>query len=147
MHEIVATRTHCGYRRVRVMLEREGWPVGRNVVYRPYHEKGLVLRTKRSRRRKMAVHREHDAARSGRTRRGAWTSSMDRRREIPDADRRRGRVVDLWAYHHNARIYFSRPGKPANNAYIETFNGSPRDECLNIQWFWSIAQARRLIEA
>jgi transposase InsO family protein len=34
-------------------------------------------------------------------------------------------------------------GKPRDNVYIETFNGSPRDECLNIHWFRSIAEARR----
>lgn len=46
MHEIVATRIRYGYRRVHVMLKREGWSVGRNVVYRLYREEGLVLRTK-----------------------------------------------------------------------------------------------------
>ena len=58
-----------------------------------------------------------------------------------------GRLVDLWAYHHSVRIDFSRPGKPTDNAFIETFNGSFRDECLNIHWFASISEARRLIEA
>jgi hypothetical protein len=53
MHEIVATRIRYGYRRVHVMLKREGWGVGRNVVYRLYREEGLVLRTKQPRRRKM----------------------------------------------------------------------------------------------
>lgn len=58
MHEIVATRIRYGYRRVHVMLKREGWQVGRNVVYRLYREEGLVSRTKQPRRRKMVVHRE-----------------------------------------------------------------------------------------
>jgi len=44
-------------------------------------------------------------------------------------------------------IDFSRPGKPTDNAYIETFNGTLRDECLNINWFQTLAEARRLIEA
>src|SRR3546814_18064805 len=57
------------------------------------------------------------------------------------------RLVDLWAYHHRVRIDFSRPGKPTDNAYIESFNGSFRDECLNLHWFASIPEARRLIEA
>jgi putative transposase len=57
-----------------------------------------------------------------------------------------GHLVDLWAYHHKVRIDFSRPGKPTNNAFIETFNGSLRDECLNIHWFETLAEARRLIE-
>lgn len=55
--------------------------------------------------------------------------------------------LDLWAYHHGVRIDFSRPGKPTDNAYIETFNGSLRDECLNVHWFETIGQARQLIEA
>ncbi|GAA4488473.1 hypothetical protein GCM10023157_36540 [Gluconacetobacter asukensis] len=42
---------------------------------------------------------------------------------------------------------FSRPGKPTDNAYIETFNGKLRDECLNLHWFGSIAEAQRQIEA
>jgi putative transposase len=58
-----------------------------------------------------------------------------------------GHLVDLWAYHHQVRLDFSRPGKPTDNAYIETFNGSLRDECLNLHWFETLAEARQLIEA
>ena len=58
MHEIVATRIRYGYRRVHVMLRREGWSLGRNLVYRLYREEGLALRRKQPRRRKMVVHRE-----------------------------------------------------------------------------------------
>jgi putative transposase len=58
MREIVQTRIRYGYRRVQVMLRREGWAVGKNLVYRLYREEGLALRSKRPRRRKMVVHRE-----------------------------------------------------------------------------------------
>jgi hypothetical protein len=58
-----------------------------------------------------------------------------------------GRLVDLEAYHHGVRIDFSRPGKPTDNAYIETSYGSFRDECLNLHWFAAIGEARRVIEA
>jgi putative transposase len=58
MHEIVRTRVRYGYRRVHILLKREGWTVGRNIVYRLYREEGLALRSKRPRRRKMVVHRE-----------------------------------------------------------------------------------------
>lgn len=58
-----------------------------------------------------------------------------------------GQLIDLWAYHHGTWIDFSRPGKPTDNAFIETFNGTLRDECLNIHWFGSINEAKRLIEA
>lgn len=56
-------------------------------------------------------------------------------------------LVDLWAYHHGTKIDFSRPGKPTDNAFIETFNGSFRDEGLNLHWFKSIDEAGALIEA
>lgn len=58
-----------------------------------------------------------------------------------------GRLVDLWAYHHQVRIDFSRPGKPTDNSFIETFNGSLRDECLNVHWFESLEDAKASIEA
>ena len=76
MHEIVATRIRYGYRRVHVMLRREGWEVGRNVVYRLYREEGLTLRTKQPRRRKMIVHRQARCRLNVRMRPGAWTLSM-----------------------------------------------------------------------
>jgi putative transposase len=58
-----------------------------------------------------------------------------------------GHLVDLWAHHHQVRLDFSRPGKPTDNAYIEAFNGSLRDECLNLHWFETLAEACQLIEA
>lgn len=45
------------------------------------------------------------------------------------------------------QLSFIRPGKPNENAYIESFNGKFRDECLNEHWFVTMAQARRVIEA
>ena len=57
-----------------------------------------------------------------------------------------GRVMDLWAYHHKVRIDFSRPGKPTDNGHVETFNGSLRDECLNVHWFESLADAKAIVE-
>ena len=45
------------------------------------------------------------------------------------------------------RLSFIRPGKPNENAYIESFNGKFRDECLNEHWFPSITDARSVIEA
>jgi putative transposase len=44
------------------------------------------------------------------------------------------RVFDLWANHCGVTIDFSRPGKPTDNCFIETFNRSFRDECLNVHW-------------
>ena len=196
MHEIVHTRMRYGYRRVHIMLKREGWTVGRNVVYRLYREEGLALRSKRPRRRKMVVQREarcrpkrpneawsldfvHDALSNGQKFRALTVvdvfsreglaievgqrlrgehvvevlNRLVRERGAPQylfADNGAeftGHLVDLWAYHHGTRIDFSRPGKPTDNAFIETFNGTLRDECLNLHWFETIAEARMLIEA
>ena len=174
-----------------IILKREGWSVGGNLVYRLYREEGLTLRTKRPRRRKMVVHREarcqpkqpneawsldfiHDELSNGKkfraltvvdifTREGLAIevghylrgenvvdvpNKLVRRRGAPTylfADNGAeftGQLVDLWAYHHGTRIDFSRPGKPTDNAFIETFNGSLRDECLNLHWFESLAEAQ-----
>ena len=57
-----------------------------------------------------------------------------------------GQVLDAWAYQSNVTLSFIRPGKPNENAYIESFNGKFRDECLNELWFITMAQARRTIE-
>jgi putative transposase len=48
------------------------------------------------------------------------------------------KVLDLWAYQAKVTLGFSRHGKPTGNAYIESFNGSFRDECLSINWFLSM---------
>ena len=58
-----------------------------------------------------------------------------------------GQVLDQWAYQTGVELSFIRPGKPNENAYIESFNGKFRDECLNEHWFLSLAHARRIIEA
>lgn len=50
--------------------------------------------------------------------------------------------LDKWAYEHGVTMDFSRPGKPTDNPYIESFNGSLRDECLNIHWFLSLEDAQ-----
>ena len=44
--------------------------------------------------------------------------------------------LDRWAYEKNVELEFSRPGKPTDNALIESFNGSLRDECLSVNWFF-----------
>jgi putative transposase len=56
------------------------------------------------------------------------------------------RVFDKWAYEHQVTLDFSRPGRPTDNPFIESFNGSFRDECLNIHWLLSLADAREKIE-
>lgn len=58
-----------------------------------------------------------------------------------------GRLLDMWAHHYRAKIDFSRPGKPTDNCHIETFNGSFRDECLNLHWFETLGEAKAIVEA
>jgi len=196
MREIARTRVRYGYRRVHVLLKREGWRVSRNRVYRIYAEEQLQLRSKLPRRRKMVVSRRErcvptrsnevwsldfvadQLADGSRLRaltvvdvfsREALAIEVGKRLRAEDvvsvlnrlvAQRRAprflfadngsefsGRLLDMWAYHYKVQIDFSRPGKPTDNSFIETFNGSLRDECLNLHWFESLAEAKREIEA
>lgn len=196
MHELAQVRIRYGYRRIHVLLRREGWEHGRSQTYRLYTEERLQLRSKLPKRRKMVVQRNQRAVPIAVD--DAWTMdfvadelangmkfraltvvdvftrealaievgqrlrgedvvrTLDR---ILQAGRRpkylfvdngsefSGRLLDLWAYRHKVRIDFSRPGKPTDNGHVETFNGSLRDECLNVHWFASMAEARASIEA
>jgi putative transposase len=55
-------------------------------------------------------------------------------------------ALDNWAYQRGVKLTFIRPGKPVENAYIESFNGRFRDECLNENWFLTLEHARGIIE-
>jgi putative transposase len=196
MRELAQARVRCEYRRVHVLLRREGWNLGKDQAYRVYCEESLQLRSKRPRRRKMAVARRERYVPKRPNQ--AW--SLDfvadqlvdgtkiriltvvdvytrealctrvgwqlRGEHVVDACNRlvatrgapvqifvdngsefSGRLLDLWAYHHHVQIDFSRPGKPTDNCFIETFNGSLRDECLNVHWFETLDDAVEKIEA
>jgi putative transposase len=56
-------------------------------------------------------------------------------------------TLDRFAYDHGVTLDYSRPGKPTDNPFIESFNGSLRDECLNTHWFLSLEDAREKIES
>lgn len=61
------------------------------------------------------------------------------------------RKLDEWAYRNKVKLHPAQrapvePGKPTQNGHIESFNGKLRDECLNMEWFVSLQEARRLIE-
>ena len=196
LKELAQVRLRWGYRRLHVLLKREGFQLGVNQTYRWYRLEELQLRSWRKKRSKTTVPRQ---ARMQPVRvNDAW--SMDfvtdqladgtkiRLLTIIDIHSREslaivvghrlrsedvvaalnhivqmrsapkclfvdngsefsGQLLDLWAYHHKAKIDFSRPGKPTDNCYIETFNGSLRDECLNVHWFTSLAEARTVVEA
>jgi putative transposase len=57
-----------------------------------------------------------------------------------------GQALEVWAYEHSVELDFIDPGKPMQNGYLESFNGKFRDECLNMHWFRSLADARQTIE-
>lgn len=195
MRELAQVRIRYGYRRLHVLLRREGWTLGKDQAYL-YTEESLQLRSKRPHRRKMAVARREryvpkrpnqawsmdfvaDQLVDG-TRFRALTiidvytrEALDivvgqrlRAEHVVEACNRlvatrgsparifvdngsefSGRIFDLWAYHRKAAIDFNRPGKPTDNCFVETFNGSFRDECLNVHWFETIDEARAKIEA
>jgi putative transposase len=58
-----------------------------------------------------------------------------------------GQMMDLWTYCNGVKIDFSRPEKPTDNAFCESFNGTFRSECMDTNWFQSLAEAKQLIEA
>ncbi len=57
-----------------------------------------------------------------------------------------GKALDRWAYEHRVKLEFIQPGKPTQNAFVESFNGTVRNECFNENWFLSLDDARRTIE-
>ncbi len=57
-----------------------------------------------------------------------------------------GRAMLTWAHQHDVTLRLIEPGKPNQNAYIESFNGRLRDECLNEHWFMNLAHAQAIIE-
>jgi putative transposase len=56
------------------------------------------------------------------------------------------KAMDLWAYRNGVHLDFIRPGKPVENGYIESFNGKLRDECLNVEIFFTVTDARAKLE-
>lgn len=196
MRDIARTRVRYGYRRIHVLLRRDGWKVGKDQMYRLYREEQLQLRSKLPKRRKMVVtrrerfrpsvanevwsldfvsdqladgtrfraltivdvfSREALAIEVGHRLRGEHVvdalNRLSAQRGVPkylfvdNGSEFSGQLLDLWAYHSKARIDFSRPGKPTDNCFVETFNGSLRDECLNVHWFESVEDAKAIIEA
>ena len=182
--EITATRVRYGYRRVHVLLRREGRPMNAKRIYRLYKELGLQIRNKTPRRRvkenlrqdrREAVHSNdvravdfgHDQMATGHKIRvltavdtfSRFSPAVDPRFSYRGEDAvatleracRSGsefisRDLDLWAYQRGVELDFSRPGKPTDNAFIESFNGKFRSECLNAPWFLTLDEARLKME-
>ncbi len=195
IREIAQTRVRYGYRKIRVLLKREGWKVGKKLVYRLYREEGLTLRHKPRRKRRAAMHRRErfrptapnqvwsldfvaDQLADGRRFRALTILDIFTRESLAievgqklkgedvvgalnQIRQKRGtpkllfcdngseftsQMMDLWAYHNQVQIDFSRPGKPTDNAYVESFNGTLRAECLDVHWFATLTEAKQVIE-
>jgi putative transposase len=191
IREIARSRVRYGYRKILVLLRREGWQVGKHLVYRLYQEEGLALKKRPQRRKKAVRHREERFV--ARAPDQAWSQDFvagqlkDGRRfraltivdvfiresvaievgqslrgedvvrtlnklkhegRVPkllfcdNGSEFAGHAMDLWAYQNGVKIDFSRPGKPTANALVESFNGTFRDECLNVHWFETLAEAK-----
>jgi putative transposase len=195
IRDIASTRVRYGYRRIYVLLRREGWKVNHKRVHRLYRLEGLNLRIQGKKKRIRTLQRPDapkatkmneswsmdfvsDALYNGRRFRAltivdnfsreclaieadqgirgeqvvAVLEELKHSRGLPDVIRVDNgsefisKAMDRWAYSNRVKLSFSRPGKPVDNAFIESFNGSFRDECLNVNWFLSIEDAREKIE-
>lgn len=189
-----AVRARFGYRRLHILLEREGLVVNHKRVHRIYRAAGLQVR-RRHRKRLTRAERIPLPVPDQRLARWSMDFTVDtladgrgfRTLNIVDDFTREcvaievdrslpglrvarvldrlhatiglpqsivvdngpefaGRTLDAWAYARGVTLRFIRPGKPVENAYIESFNGKFRDECLNEHWFVSLADAKTTIE-
>jgi putative transposase len=197
IREIAQARVRYGYRKIRVLLNREGWDVGKYLVYRLYTEEGLCLkRMKPAGKRRAARQREERFKPTGPDH--AWSmdfvadqlqdgtrfrsltivdvytreavaieagqslkgddvvrvlNRMKFERAVPkvlfcdNGSEFTSQAMDMWAYRNGAKIDFSRPGKPTDNAFVESFNGTFRAECLDTHWFADLKEAKHLIES
>lgn len=57
------------------------------------------------------------------------------------------KALDIWAYQNGIKLNFSRPGKPTDNSYIESFNSRVRQECLKQHWFSTLSEAKKILES
>jgi putative transposase len=192
MRDIAAKRPRFGYRRLHVMLKREGFEANHKKVFRVYQEEKLQVRRKRRkctakyrgdprtepsrRNQRWSMDFMHDRTADGRSlklfnvvddyTRECLAIEVDtsigghRVAHVLDriiAERGRpeavlsdngpeftGRALDAWAHDRDIKLQFIDPGKPTQNAYVESFNGKFRDECLNEHWFLGVLDTRHI---
>ncbi len=194
--DLAYARVSYGYRRIHVLLKREGWHVNHKRVYRLYRDEGLLMRPKKPRRHvsyKRRVERveavepnegwsmdfmqdqlfdgrrfrlftlvdnftreslaiEVDQGLGGRhvvevLQRVGEKRPLPKTIRVDNGPEFTSKILDQWAYLNGVELDFIRPGKPTENALIESFNGRVREECLNENWFLSIEDAREKIAA
>ncbi len=190
LRELASSRVRFGYRRLTVLLRREGWRVNAKRIYRLYTEEGLRVRTKTRHRRlprcripldvatapnerwsmdfvsarlldgrgfRILTVLDHytrecvlllaDQSLTGenvatgldavlRHRRAPYVITVDNGSEFTS------RAMEAWAYQRGIALDFIRPGKPVENSFIESFNGRLRDECLNVEIFFTLEDVR-----
>jgi putative transposase len=192
--ELAKERSRFGYRRLHVLLRREGHRVNHKRILRLYRLAGLSLRRQKRKRMPSVARgfpglptranecwaldfvsdtlatgrrircltvvdcftRESPAIETDTSLPGARVvrvlEALSTVRGIPktiltdNGPELTSRVLDQWAYERGVQLRFIDPGKPVQNAFIESFNGRFRDECLNQHWFLSLAHARRVVE-
>jgi putative transposase len=191
--ELAGQKRRYGYRRLHVLLRREGWLLNWKRTYRVYREAGLMVR-RRKRKRIVGIDRLQKVIATAPNQ--SWSmdfvsdgfvdgrrlrclnivddftreclaievdTSLPGRRVVSVLERLaefRGlpqsvtvdngpefisKALDEWAYRQQLQLRFIAPGKPTQNAYVESFNGKFRDECLNEHWFLSMRHAREVI--
>jgi putative transposase len=194
IRDLAASRVRYGYRRLHILLLREGWQINHKRVYRIYKQEGLSLRLKSKKKRtsqprspmprptapnhiwsmdfmadRLANGRqirlltlvdnfsrespaiEVDFSLNGKRvvevlEHLKWTFGLPKAIKVDNGSEFISKIVDQWAYQNQVKLEFSRPGKPIDNAFIESFNGRVRQECLNQHWFESLEEARIIIE-
>lgn len=195
LKDIAASRPRFGYRRLYILLRREGWSINHKRVYRLYLKLGLQVRTKK-RVKKISQPRVSldlpkkvnerwsmdfmsDRLEDGQRFRVlniidlfsreslsiltdfsfpsqkviSWLEELRKTRGLPKAitvdngTEFVSKKFDAWAYYNKVKLDYIRPGKPVNNAFIESFNGKFRDECLNTNIFNSLEEARSKCES
>jgi len=192
--ELAKTYVRYGYKRIHILLVREGWKVNHKRVYRIYCEEELGLRMRKKRKRasyarvplsgpttvneRWTMDFVADRLEDGRRFRTLTVLDMYTRESlvvVPGFSLTGGHVVaylervrkergsprsiqvdngsefyskamDAWAYRHGIQLEFIRPGKPTDNGHIESFNGKLRDECLNVNLFFNLGDARDKLE-
>lgn len=194
LRELAGNRPRYGYRRLTVMLRRQGWKVNTKRVYRIYREENLGVHT--AKRKKRGTHLRVPLPESTRPNQrwsmdfvsdrladGRWfriltvVDQYTRECLCAYADRPQtgdkvvvqmkrlvvlrgvpesittdnggefaGQAMEAWAHKNGVKLDLIRPGKPVENGYIESFNGRLRDECLNGEIFFDLANAREKLE-
>ncbi|MEO7113333.1 MAG: IS3 family transposase [Polyangiaceae bacterium] len=194
LRELASERPRYGYRRLHLLLRREGWSDNRKRVYRIYRLENLAVRRRgrkqlRSRLRvqppaptkinqRLSMDFMLDSLSNGRRFRTlnvvddfsreslvievdlslpglrvarvldrlAETRGLPEMITVDNGPEFTSCALDAWACARGVKLHFSRPGKPVDNAYVESFNGRVRDECLNTHWFTTLLDARITIE-